>query len=133
MLPIILLLEKAIVSSRLNLIMRRGLQKVSFFACINFSILFVGSVCGQATFTSNQSGNWNVSSTWTTSNGTDAGGIPDANAIVQITGGHTVSVSDSRAASSITFSSSTNPNCCHKRRVIKQKIRPCAGFFVLPR
>ncbi len=53
-------------------------------------LAFTLPAAAQGTFTSAQSGQWNVASTWTLTSGTDADGLPDADDTVTILTGHTV-------------------------------------------
>ena len=64
---------------------------------------------GQATFTARQNGNWNASSTWDRSSGSDVDGIPDADDHV-IIGNYSVTVSANAAAVSITLRNGSSIN-----------------------
>lgn len=82
------------------------LQKLVLSTLVLCSVIAANA----ATFTSRVSGDWNLSTTWTVSGGTDADGVPDADDVVTIGQGHIVTVPASYigAAQSLTLGSA-NP------------------------
>lgn len=63
---------------------------------------FSFSSIAQGTFVSRTTGNWNTNTSWTLSSGTDADGIPDADDIVTVRPGNTISLTGAQACSSLT-------------------------------
>ncbi|MBS1535117.1 MAG: T9SS sorting signal type C domain-containing protein [Bacteroidetes bacterium] len=59
-------------------------------------------VSAQATFNSNATGNWSVSTSWNRISGNDADGVPDSNDTVVIISSHNITVDGSFACASLT-------------------------------
>jgi autotransporter-associated beta strand protein len=68
-----------------------------------FLLFFGGNAYGQATFESNQTGNWSSTSSWNLTSGSDGDDIPDSNDTVIILSNHTITVNTgSQACSQLT-------------------------------
>ena len=83
-----------------NLLRKTYRTRLGFGLSVLFIMAFLlGSVqgWGQSPYTSTGSGNWNSDATWSGS------GVPGAGDIVNIAGGHTITVTANAAAGSITF------------------------------
>ncbi len=70
---------------------------------ILFTFLVTQIAFSQGVFNSNQSGNWNVTSTWTLVSGSDSDGIPDSDDDATILNGHTVSLVASASIKNLTI------------------------------
>src|SRR4030067_3671822 len=78
-------------------------NKILISAATFLFIIFIFDFSAKAsTFTSAASGNWNSTSSWTFS-GSDGDGIPDANDIVTIGSGHTITITAPAECTSLTF------------------------------
>lgn len=66
-------------------------------------------IFAQGTFSSNiTTGDWNVAGSWTLTSGTDVDGIPDADDAVTILDGHTITITDDAACTSLTVGGGTS-------------------------
>ena len=75
-----------------------------------FLLFFGGSAYGQATFQSNQTGNWNSTSSWNLTSGSDGDDIPDSNDTVIILSDHTITVNTGSQACSVLTVGPTSSN-----------------------
>ncbi|TBX66369.1 hypothetical protein EZL74_11000 [Flavobacterium silvisoli] len=84
----------------------KGLIGRSLFVVL--LLLGYTTVQGQANFTSNATGNWGSSGTWTLVSGTDADGIPDSNDNVTIDSNNDVTVAANAACNTLTINGNSN-------------------------
>ena len=70
-------------------------------------IFIINPITKAGTFSSTATGNWGSAGTWTLTSGTDPDGIPDADDVVNITGGFTVTVAAAAACSTLAISASS--------------------------
>ncbi|MGL2987209.1 T9SS sorting signal type C domain-containing protein [Flavobacterium sp. RSSA_27] len=83
------------------------MKRILFSALLFFMI---GLVNAQATFTTSQTGNWNASTTWTLSSGTDSDGIPDADDNVIVDNKHVLNLTQNESCASLTINGSAGAN-----------------------
>ena len=75
--------------------MKKILLLIAVLLCYNIGF-------SQGSFTSDATGNWNASGTWSLDSGSDTDGVPDADDTVTIGSGHTVTVTAAAACTTLT-------------------------------